>query len=440
MNIDFDDPLKDLARRRTKGELPGIYSVCSAHPWVLEAAMRSALGGDGPLLIEATCNQVNQFGGYTGMTPKDFGNYVRSIATRVGFPLERLLLGGDHLGPNPWRHLPAVDAMKNACDLVASFIEAGFIKIHLDSSMSCIDDPVPLPDAVIAERAATLAKIAETTAPHDRLRYVIGTEVPTPGGSVEELSVSITDYKAAEQALKVHRDAFVSASIEQAWDRVTALVVQPGVEFGHEDVVDYESSKACTLCNLLQKHPGLIFEAHSTDYQKPQAYVELVRDGFAILKVGPALTYAMRQALFALEFIEQRTIPESDRSRLEETLKSIMVAHPEHWEHHYHGDALTIQRLMMHSYSDRIRYYWNIPEIAASVSKLVKNLEKIRIQETLLSDSLPRQYHRIREGLLECAPVPIILDKIIEALEPYERACEGDTRTDDIPNFSMFSK
>jgi D-tagatose-1,6-bisphosphate aldolase subunit GatZ/KbaZ len=424
MSIDFVDPLKSLAQGRANGALPGIYSVCSAHPWVLEAAMRGALAGDGPLLIEATCNQVNQFGGYTGMTAKDFGVYVKSIAARVGFPAHRLLLGGDHLGPHPWRHLSAIEAMKNACDLVASFVEAGFTKIHLDASMPCIDDALPLPDAVIAERAATLARVAEAAAGHDRLRYVIGTEVPTPGGSVEELSVSITDYAASERALQLHRDAFMSASIGQAWDRVIALVVQPGVEFGHEDVVDYDSSKAQALCSLLQKYPQLIFEAHSTDYQKPEAYVQLVRDGFAILKVGPALTYAMRQALLALEAIEQRTIPESDRSRLEETLKRVMAAHPEHWQHHYHGDALTLQRLMMHSYSDRIRYYWNFPEIAASVSTLISNLEKTRIPETLLSDYLPTQYQRIREGILDCSPVPIILDQIIQALEPYQQACQ----------------
>jgi D-tagatose-1,6-bisphosphate aldolase subunit GatZ/KbaZ len=423
MNIDFVDPLKGLVQRRAKGAFPGIYSVCSAHPWVLEAAMRSALAGNAPLLIEATCNQVNQFGGYTGMTAKDFSAYVKSIATRVGFPAARLLLGGDHLGPHPWRHLPAIEAMKNACDLVASFVEAGFTKIHLDTSMPCIDDPLPLADAVIAGRAAALAKVAEATAGHDRLRYVIGTEVPTPGGSVEELSVSVTEYKASEQALQLHREAFISASIGQAWDRVIALVVQPGVEFGHEDVVEYESSKAQVLCSLLQKYPQLIFEAHSTDYQKPEAYTDLVRDGFAILKVGPALTYAMRQALFALETIEQQTIPESDCSQLEQTLKRVMAAHPEHWQHHYHGDPLTLQRLMMHSYSDRIRYYWNFPEIAASVSRLISNLEKTSIPETLLSDYLPRQYRRIREGSLECAPVPILLDQIIEALEPYQRAC-----------------
>ena len=73
--------------------------------------MRSTLPTPLPLLIEATCNQVNQDGGYTGMTPADFRRFVEGIAARTGFPADRLMLGGDHLGPNPWKSLPADQAM-----------------------------------------------------------------------------------------------------------------------------------------------------------------------------------------------------------------------------------------------------------------------------------------------------------------------------------------
>ena len=63
------------------------------------------------MLIEATCNQVNQEGGYTGMTPADFRGFVEAIAARVGFDPSRIILGGDHLGPNPWKQLPAEEAL-----------------------------------------------------------------------------------------------------------------------------------------------------------------------------------------------------------------------------------------------------------------------------------------------------------------------------------------
>lgn len=420
-NTMFD--LKDLARSRSNGKSIGIYSVCSAHPLVLEAAMRRAIREDGPLLIEATCNQVNQFGGYTGMTPNAFREYVTSIAARVNFPAHRLLLGGDHLGPHPWRHLPSVEAMRNASELVADFVLAGFTKLHLDTSMACSDDPLPLSDAVIAERAAGLAKVAEATAEHSQLRYVIGTEVPPPGGSVDELSVVVTKPEASEEALALHQQAFKSAGIEHAWERVVALVVQPGVEFGHEDVVNYEPQKARDLCAVLQKYPTLIFEAHSTDYQRPEAYKQLVSSGFAILKVGPALTYAMRQALFALEEIERNVFAEANCSRLSEVVVQTMTAHTDHWKQHYQGDMTTLKRLMIHSYSDRIRYCWNLPEIESSVARLIKNLESSRISETLISAYMPSQYQQVREGAIENAPTALILDKIADALEPYIAAC-----------------
>src|SRR5215471_9782127 len=103
--------LLGLASRRRKGERGGIYSVCSAHPLVIEAAMQQALEDGTTLLVEATSNQVDQFGGYTGMRPADFIRFVTDIADRVGLDAGRVAFGGDHLGPNPWRDRPAAEAM-----------------------------------------------------------------------------------------------------------------------------------------------------------------------------------------------------------------------------------------------------------------------------------------------------------------------------------------
>ncbi|MBJ7018759.1 class II D-tagatose-bisphosphate aldolase non-catalytic subunit, partial [Vibrio cholerae] len=104
--------LLSLIQQHKQGQAKGIYSVCSAHPLVLEAAIKQA-DRDGQLvLIEATSNQVNQFGGYTGMTPQAFADYVFTLAARLDFPRERMILGGDHLGPNCWQHLPARQAME----------------------------------------------------------------------------------------------------------------------------------------------------------------------------------------------------------------------------------------------------------------------------------------------------------------------------------------
>ena len=78
--------LLDLVRRHKSGETVGIYSVCSAHPLVIEAALRLARRTGTVALVEATSNQVNQDGGYTGMRPAAFRERVLALATRVGLP------------------------------------------------------------------------------------------------------------------------------------------------------------------------------------------------------------------------------------------------------------------------------------------------------------------------------------------------------------------
>src|SRR5450432_3123664 len=95
--------LLELVQRHKSAADAGIYSVCSSHPLVIEAALREAHANGQYALIEATSNQVNQFGGYSGMQPGAFREYVSAILARTDLPPERLLLGGDHLGPNCWR-------------------------------------------------------------------------------------------------------------------------------------------------------------------------------------------------------------------------------------------------------------------------------------------------------------------------------------------------
>jgi D-tagatose-1,6-bisphosphate aldolase subunit GatZ/KbaZ len=417
--------LFELAQRRQGSDQRGIYSVCSAHPWVLEAAMQRHLSVSGPLLIEATCNQVNQYGGYTGMTPGDFRDLVYRIASKVGFPQERIVLGGDHLGPFPWQHLEAEAAIANACALVSLFVRAGYSKVHLDASMACAGDPSPLPDRVIAARAAKLCAAAESAAGGGRPVYVIGTEVPTPGGSVSEMEMSVTSTDAAEEALRLHREEFAAAGVGNAWERVIALVVQPGVEFGNESVEDYQRKRAERLSAMLANHPGLIFEAHSTDYQTAPNLAALVRDGFAILKVGPGLTYAMRQALFALADIEEACVPAAKASGLRRRMEAAMLADPKQWQKHYPGTQEQQYRLRVHSYSDRIRYYWTHEDVKQAVNDLLANLESSGIPEILLSDFLPIQYHKVRAGELRNQPLPLVLDAIGSALDPYIAACRA---------------
>jgi D-tagatose-1,6-bisphosphate aldolase subunit GatZ/KbaZ len=416
--------LLQLAPSRQRGRPLGIYSVCSAHHWVLEAACHQAVEDGSALLVEATSNQVNHRGGYTGMLPEDFKKYLSAIATSRGLGPEKLILGGDHLGPNPWRHLPAKEAMDEAESTVRAYARAGFRKIHLDASMACAGDPPALSDEVIARRAAALCAAAEEESPEPKPLYVIGTEVPTPGGATEELhELAVTSRDAAAETLAVHRRIFKEMGLGHVWPRVIALVVQPGVEFDHISVVDYDPARAAHLSQLLDQEPTLVYEAHSTDYQRPEAYRNLVRDGFAILKVGPALTFAMREALDALARIETELLPEKQCSQLLKVIEGAMHQNRKDWAHHYTGDARTVRLLLRYSYSDRVRYYWNHPAIQQAIEVLLSNLSSVAIPETMLSAFLPDQYRAVRAGTLKADARALIVHRIRQVLLPYAQAC-----------------
>ncbi|TIX90181.1 D-tagatose-bisphosphate aldolase, class II, non-catalytic subunit [Rhizobium sp. P44RR-XXIV] len=403
----------------------GITSVCSAHPLVIEAALRRATAEGRAVLIEATCNQVNQEGGYTGMRPADFRRFIEGIAAEVGYPAERIILGGDHLGPNPWRKLPAEEAMTRAEAMVAAYVEAGFEKLHLDTSMGCAGEPVALADELTAARAARLAKVAEDAAKRSNRRppvYIIGTEVPPPGGATHALEeIEITRADAALKTLAVHRSSFAAAGVAAAMERVIGIVVQPGVEFGNANVALYRPERAGNLVSALDDMPGLLFEAHSTDYQPTEALSALVDGGFAILKVGPGLTFALREALYGLDAIADVLAGAASHTGLAATMEAIMLDQPTHWAGHYSGSPEE-QRLQRHfSYSDRIRYYWPDARAAAAVDAVFDRLQG-DIPETLISQYLARLYPDVVSKRIVPRARGLCLAAIDTVLAPYSAA------------------
>ena len=436
--------LDEIVRLQKRGEARGIPSICSAHPWVLKAAMSHVpsgnrdyadgsvptIPGDGPLLIESTCNQVNQFGGYTGMTPADFVAYVRGLSAENAFSADRLILGGDHLGPGPWQKEPSASAMQKAADMLRDYVQAGFTKLHLDASMRLADDDPsrPLDVELVARRTAILARAAEETHANvlgsaQGLRYVIGSEVPIPGGAtVHEDRIRVTAVEDARRTLEAMQTAFVDAGMESAWKRVIALVVQPGLEFGDDFVLDYNPAAARFLSRFAETMP-FVFEAHSTDYQTVASLRRLVQDHFAILKVGPTLTYAFREAVFALVRMENELIPPQEQSCLVEILDEAMLQAPANWKDHYHGTLQEMAFSRKYSLSDRIRYYWGVPQVHSAFGRLLKNLGEKKLPPTLVSQFMPRQWEKVRSGQIRDTPEALIIDKVISVLEVYDLAC-----------------
>lgn len=429
--------LHEIIRRNRSGERIGLYAVCSAHPSVLAAAVQQAVEDESLLLVESTSSQVNQSGGYTGQNPSQFARFVLHSAQQAGLPQDSVLLGGDHLGPYPWRQQASETAMRNACELVRASVLAGYKKIHLDASMACADDDQNGPDEeTIAQRAATLCRVAEDVFDElppgsSPLVYVVGTEVPAPGGELTaETPFTISEAGQVQRSLELFRAAFAKEGLSPAWERVVGMVVQPGVEFGENTIFDYDRAQTKALSAALPARPALVFEAHSTDYQKATALAEMVEDHFGILKVGPWLTFAFREAVFGLSGIEREWLGRKrgiQLSQVREALDAAMQRNPTYWRSYYHGNKKEVRLARMYSYSDRCRYYWGDVAVQQELARLRANLDAGAPPLTLLSQYLPLEYEAIRRGAIPVRAEDIIQEHIRAVLRIYAEACNCAT-------------
>lgn len=429
----MSDLLRDMIAKRKEGIICGVPSYCTANELVIESVLKQAKRFDDSILIEATANQVNQFGGYTGMKPADYREFVYEIADRIGFPRENVVLGGDHLGPLTWVDEDEASAMDKAEELVRLFVAAGYKKIHLDTSMRLASDPTDemLSDETIAARGARLyaaceeeyQKLLAKNPDEKRPVYIIGSEVPIPGGAQEEEdSISVTKPAAVEKTLAAYKEQFEKVGMGDAFENIIGIVVQPGVEFGDDTVFHYNRVNAAELTAAMQKYDGVVMEGHSTDYQSPAGLKEMVEDGIAILKVGPALTFALRDGIFALSAIEKVMLPEEKQVKFEDVLEKVMMENPGNWQKHYHGNDKELYIKRKYSFSDRCRYYFALPEIQEAIAKLIENIDCVDIPLGLLHQYMPLQYVKVRDGKLAKEGRALLLDSVNEITETYNYA------------------
>ncbi len=408
--------MKQIIAASRAGHHAGIPSYCTAHPETLQAIFRCYRSNSLPILIEATCNQVNQEGGYTGMKPAGFREFVFALAHNAGVETGRIILGGDHLGPNPWKNSSAKEAMTKARDMVRGYVEAGFTKIHLDASMACTDD-TNLSEKEMAERATELCAVAEAHKGGNALHYVIGTEVPIPGGETEFLdSLAVTKPEAVLQTFELHRAAFAKRGLEQAFEHVVGIVVQPGVDFGNDQIFSFDHARAASLASVIERIPNAVFEAHSTDYQTSRALHELVTSRFSILKVGPELTAAYRQAVVDMASIEDR-LPIDMKSNILEVVADAMDANPKYWRGYVAEDSRN-SLVKIFGLSDRIRYYWPDVTIQKALKVLYANIDAAQGEIGLIAQfaDLPQQ---------QSLPLSqeIILARVGKVVGKYLSAC-----------------
>lgn len=423
-------PLKEIFAGRRAGQ-KAVFSVCTANPLVLRAAMLHAKAHDYLVVIEATANQVNQFGGYTGMKPADYAALIEDIRAQVGLAAGNVILGGDHLGPLTWQGLNEEEAMANSLELVRAYTLAGFTKIHLDTSMRVADDDpdAPLDVRLCARRGARLANCVaaayeerkKSLPDAERPVLIIGSEVPIPGGSQEhEDSITPTAPEEFRRQYGVFREEFEKAGAP--FEDVIAFVVQPGVEFGDDFVFQYNGERAAGLCAAVRDYSPLVFEGHSTDYQTTESLSGMTGDGIRILKVGPALTFGLREALFVLEECEKVLISdEAARSELKNTILSVMNADDRYWKKYYQGSPEEIEFKKLYSYSDRCRYYLPDGKISAAIDTLLKNTASV--PHALVSQYFPRQYEAVLSGALDASGESLVMARIGNWYDCYAVAC-----------------
>ena len=423
-------PLKIIFAGRSQNQT-GVYSVCTANELVIRSVLRHAKTFNYVAVVEATANQVNQFGGYTGMHPAEYASMVKKIAAEEGLPDTQLILGGDHLGPLTWQDLPELEAMNNAEQLVREYTLAGFSKIHLDTSMRIADDDpaTPLDVRVCARRGARLA-IAVESAYQKRVKtvpsavrpvLVIGSEVPIPGGSQNyEDSVQPTDANEFRRQYAVFKEEFDKAGAP--FEDVVAFVVQPGVEFGDDFVCQYNPQNAAKLTEALMDYIPLVFEGHSTDYQTQTSLSNMVRDGIRILKVGPALTFCLREALLLLESCERILVRNpAQRSDIQKILLEEMKHLDRYWRKYYSGTEEEIDYKKIFSYCDRCRYYLPVPTVKKAVIKLLENTKTVPVG--LISQYFPQQYKQVANKTLQPSGESLLLSRVGSWCDMYATAC-----------------
>lgn len=416
----MSDALLDIVQRNRSGERCAIPSVCSAHEDVLRASLIMARDLNRPIVIEATSNQVNQEGGYTGMTPIDFVQRVTQFCAEHNVQTDLVVFGGDHLGPQAWRDQSADIAMGKAAEMIKAYVAAGFRKIHLDCSEGCLGEAAQLADSVTAKRSAELAKVALDAADQPtEIVFVIGTEVPPPGGARmdEAGDIPATTSDSAQKTIDAHAKAFADHGIAQAMNQVLGLVVQPGVEFSPSQVHHFPMDRDFDLSGVMAAWPNLTLEAHSTDYQHPSVYPKLAELGFGFQKVGPALTYAWRRALYALDQILALRLGQAPR--IAPVMRDLMERSPNYWRGHYDASDPQIGSLLHLGLADRIRYYWTDETAQAAVNGVLAEFETANIGQIEAAEFFCPTVISRAGTLGGVTARNLVLAQIQEALAPY---------------------
>ena len=389
-----------MASYKEESAAQGICLINSSHPLVLRALMRQSRGANVPLFL--ALNENSQ-------SPAVYADYVKKLAQAEGFPVEQLFLA------DGWRDSPVVQARQRVIDCVRAGFNLIFLNCWDKDFLGCAEDMTE-----VAARHVDLCQAAEQAAQSEgsldsKPWYVLG--MPTWDWNSEKLAA----YQYAIES------AFKQAGLTNAWQRVVSLNIPMDMGFTDNFACDYQPELGADLKAFYEKEGHLVYYMPHADYQSTQALRDMLADHFALLEIGPMLSFAMREALFALAMIENEWMigkPGAHLSNLIVELDKAMQLNPAHWQAHYTtGNGFDQMLARKYSYQDRSRFYWQEKDVQSAIDQLFKNLSETPPPLTLLRQFMPDLYWPLREGTLENKPEALVIRRIQQAYQPYLVAC-----------------
>jgi D-tagatose-1,6-bisphosphate aldolase subunit GatZ/KbaZ len=382
-------------------------SFCTSNLNVLKSLIIFARYNNLPLLIETTSNQINQYGGYTNLKPKQFVNKIKKIAKNLNFKNE-IIFGADHLGPLPWKHLGANKAIKNAKQLIRAVVTAGYKKIHIDTGMKLKGDKYLSKKKIFNRSRLIFDSVKKKKIKN--IFFVFGTEVPIAGGE-NNFKFKNTKINSIKKDIKEYKKLKNNFS----------LVIEPGLGFSNQKIYKLKMN-SFSKKKILVDSSNLTYEAHSTDYQDLNSLKKLVKNNFKFLKVGPELTFNYLKAIIKLEKIEKIKF-KNNLSQIKKKILKEMEKNQVFWKNYYKGSKKKIEYLKLESYLDRSRYYWNTEKVIHSLKILEKNINSIN--ENLLFNNKKNLNKKLYlKNKLKLSNFDfIIYESLLNSFSKYYRSC-----------------
>jgi len=421
--------LIDIMEANRGGERKGIYAVESQNPTVQEAYLRQALGDGSPALFEICAEMLDLHGQSGKILPDDFIANVKRSAGKTGFPRDRLFFGVNDLSPSLWKDESIESALKKTRAFISALISLGFNKLGIHAAIPLKGDLADqqLSQEVIIAREAALYQAAEGAAAalpdEEKPLYVIDLH---PGQGMTEDQDNMAHKEDVKIAIDRFAETAVAAGLPEMRERLLAVRIILGAGYNSEKVIPFGSSLLKELGGCVYGDKPVLLEALRTDFQPQMILDQLVDNHFAILSVGPELTYTMREVLFSMAMMENETMlgkPGVYLSNFIIELDRAMQSAPQHWEKYYSGNGFEQMIARKYSLYDRSRFYWEDKNVRKMKKRLFDNLIKYPIPLTVMRQFMPRQYERVAAGELENKPDALVMDAVRHALCRYSRAC-----------------